>query len=159
VTTVLGETRCAGLPEDEYALTVAVGRRKAVTTVHVIGEIDSLTGVDLEAVLHEQLADRPARLVVDLSRVAALGSTGLSILSRTKDVCRARGVELSLAGSGRQDLVRQLKITGLDRLLGEDRPDESRPAGTVASRGPMRAPVRAASVGGAEYDPTRQEHS
>jgi anti-anti-sigma factor len=172
----VNETRCAGLPEDEHTFTVAVGRRKAVTTVHVTGEIDSFTGGDLEAVLHEQVADRPIRLIVDLSRVAVLGSTGLAILSRAKDVCHERGVELSLAGSGRQDLARQLTITGLDRLLvavrpgvpqpgrgvdarGEDRPGESRPDGAVASRGPMRAPARAANVGGAETDPIRQEHS
>jgi anti-anti-sigma factor len=114
---MVNEPRCARLPEDEYAFTVAVGRRKAVTTVHVTGEIDSLTGGDLEAVLYEQLADRPIRLIVDLSRVAVLGSTGLAILSRAKDVCLERGIELSLAGSGRKDLVRQLKITGLERLL------------------------------------------
>ncbi|AEA25669.1 Sulfate transporter/antisigma-factor antagonist STAS [Pseudonocardia dioxanivorans CB1190] len=103
--------------DDEYAFAVAVRRRNAVTTVHVAGEIDSFTGGDLEAVIHEQLAFRPSRLIVDLSRVVVLGSTGLAFLGWTREVCRERGIELELAGSGREDLVRQLTITGLEWLL------------------------------------------
>ncbi|GAA0923532.1 STAS domain-containing protein [Pseudonocardia zijingensis] len=114
---MVNKTSRTWLPEDEYAFAVAVRRRDAVTTVHVAGEIDSFTGGDLEAVIHEQLAHRPIRLIVDLSRVAVLGSTGLALLTRAKNVCRERGVELALAGSSRMDLVRQLKITGLERLL------------------------------------------
>jgi anti-sigma B factor antagonist len=114
---MVNETRRAWLSEDEYAFAVAVRRRNAVTTVHVAGEIDSLTGGDLEAVIYEQLAYRPIRLIVDLSRVAVLGSTGLALLCRAKDVCLQRGIEMELAGSGRMDLVRQLKIIGLERLL------------------------------------------
>jgi anti-sigma B factor antagonist len=117
--------------EDEYALAVGVERSNTVTTVHVIGEIDSLTGADLQAVIYEQLADRPLRLIVDLSQVAVLGSTGLAILGRAKDACLQRGIEMSLAGSGREDVVRQLKITGLERLLVALSPSDSQPRGGI----------------------------
>jgi hypothetical protein len=54
---MVNKTRRAWLSEHEYVSAVPVGRRNAVTTVHVTGELDSLTGGDLEAVIYEQLAD------------------------------------------------------------------------------------------------------
>ena len=128
---MVNKTRRAWSSEDDYAFALVVEGENAVTTVHVIGEIDCLTGADLEAVIYEQLADRPLRLIVDLSLVAVLGSTGLEILCRAKDMCLERGIGLSLAGSGREDLVRQLKITGLERLLVAGSPGASRPGGGV----------------------------
>ncbi|MCU1661164.1 MAG: Sulfate transporter/antisigma-factor antagonist [Pseudonocardia sp.] len=85
--------------------------------LHVAGEIDSLTGGDLEAEIYQELEDQPLRLIVDLSLAGFLGSTGLAILCRAKDVCLRQGTELSFVGGGRTDIVRQLQIVGLERLF------------------------------------------
>ncbi|MBW0107469.1 STAS domain-containing protein [Pseudonocardia sp. KRD-182] len=89
--------------------------------MHVSGEIDSLTGGHLEALLRRELARRPHTLVVDLADVAPLGSTGLSILGRVHDRCLRQGTVLSVSCPGRGDVVRQLRLTGLERLsVGDD---------------------------------------
>jgi anti-anti-sigma factor len=85
--------------------------------LQVAGEIDSLTGDDLEAEIYQELEDQPLRLIVDLSLAGFLGSTGQAILCRAKDVCVRQGTELSFVGAGRTDIVRQLQIVGLERLF------------------------------------------
>jgi anti-anti-sigma factor len=85
--------------------------------IHVFGGIDVLTGVDLEQAIHRELADPPLRLIVDLSLVDLLGSTGLVILRRMLDDCLVQGVELALTCAGRDDVLEQLKIIGLERLF------------------------------------------
>jgi anti-sigma B factor antagonist len=85
-------------------------------TVPVIGEIDSVTGGELEAVISRELANRPPVLVVDLSLVGFVGSTALSLLCRAREACRRQGTELALQGTAREDVLSQLRITGLERL-------------------------------------------
>jgi anti-sigma B factor antagonist len=85
--------------------------------VHVLGGIDAFTAADLERALRRELVDRPVRLIVDLSLVGLLGSTGLVILRRMQDDCLLQGVELALTCDGRKDVLEQLKIIGLERLF------------------------------------------
>jgi anti-sigma B factor antagonist len=87
-----------------------------IAVVHVIGEIDSFTGTDLEGMIGRELANRPPGLIVDLSLVGFLGSTALAILCRARDLCFRQGTELALVGAGREDVLRQLRIAGLERL-------------------------------------------
>jgi anti-sigma B factor antagonist len=111
--------RCAYSTYEELAVAVE-DRAAATTVVHVFGEIDILTGGHLEALLCRELAHRPHTLVVDLTDVALLGSTGLSILSRVHDHCLGQGTVLSVSCPGRGDVVRQLRIAGLERLSDGD---------------------------------------
>jgi anti-sigma B factor antagonist len=92
------------------------GTPAGVVTVPVIGEIDSVTGGELEAVISRELANRPPVLVVDLSLVGFVGSTALSLLCRAREACRRQGTELALQGTAREDVLSQLRITGLERL-------------------------------------------
>jgi anti-sigma B factor antagonist len=88
-----------------------------IAVVPVIGEIDSVTGGPLEAKIGRELANRPPVLVLDLSLVGYVGSTALSILCRARDACRRQGTELALRGTAHDDVVRQLRIAGLERLV------------------------------------------
>jgi anti-sigma B factor antagonist len=88
----------------------------AVAVVHLIGEIDSFTGTDLEWMIGRELASRPPGLIVDLSLVGFLGSSALAILCRVRDLCFRQGTELALVGVGREDVLQRLRIAGLERL-------------------------------------------
>jgi anti-anti-sigma factor len=104
--------------EDDISTTTTVENENPVTkVVHVLGGIDALTGADLERARRRELVDRPGRLIVDLSLVDLLGSTGLVILRHVQDDCLLQGVELALTCDGRKDLLEQLKIIGLERLF------------------------------------------
>jgi anti-anti-sigma factor len=113
----LGTTPCGG----DVPMALGTARRNAGTKfLQVAGEIDSITGGDLEAEIYQELEGQPLRLIVDLSLVGFLGLTGLAILCRAKDVCVRQGTELSFVGGGRTDVVRQLQIVGLERLFIRD---------------------------------------
>lgn len=116
-----GRDRCHRRTTYEDLAVDVEARDPATRVVRVIGEVDSLTGRHLEALIERELAHRPRTLVVDLARVASLGSTALSILCRAHDSCRRQGTELAVVCRRRDDVVRQLRITGLERLSVVDR--------------------------------------
>lgn len=95
----------------------------AVSVIRVIGELDMLTGPLLEDHLVSLLATRPKRLIVDLGGVSFLGSTGLSILIKTRDIAGQQGTALQLTGAGRREVALPLRITGLDCLFDIVPPD------------------------------------
>lgn len=96
----------------------------AVSVIRVIGELDMLTGPLLEDHLDSLLATRPERLIVDLSGVSFMGSTGLSILIKARDIARQQGTALQLTGTSRREVALPLSITGLDRLFDIVPPDD-----------------------------------
>jgi anti-sigma B factor antagonist len=57
-----------------------VDRRPATQILRVVGELDIATAPTLRTAVAEAPAARPARLVLDLSRVRFLGSAGLAAL-------------------------------------------------------------------------------
>ncbi len=89
----------------------------AVLLIHVAGEVDMLTGPLFEDHLNRLLATRPQRLIVDLSQVSFMGSTGLAILISTRHVARQQGTALQLRGTSHRVVARPLALTGLDRLF------------------------------------------
>lgn len=67
------------------------------TVVRVAGEIDLATAPQFEAFLRDQLAHTRAVLMLELSGVNYLGSTGLEVLLSVRAECRRRGVDLVFA--------------------------------------------------------------
>jgi anti-anti-sigma factor len=85
-------------------------------TYFLAGEIDVLTVAELSAMVNEELADPPARMVLDMAGVTFCDSQGLGtlvVLSRKAQ--HARSV-LALANVG-DFLLRVLDITGLRSAL------------------------------------------
>ena len=82
-----------------------------------MGDIDLVTAAGLEAMIIEALAEPPAGgLVVDLSRVEFMDSSGLRILVRGRRLAGERGVRFSVTGA--TGIVRQvLDLTGLSAHL------------------------------------------
>ncbi len=67
------------------------------TVVSVAGEIDLATAPRLEAFLREQLALTQAVLMIEMSGVNHMGSTGLKVLLTVRAECDRRGVDLVFA--------------------------------------------------------------
>ena len=87
------------------------------TLVRVIGELDLSTSTRLEndllRLIHEGLR---RRLVLDLSGLTFLDSTGLRSLWRTRQHAQMAGAQLYLSAAS-APVMRVLKVTKLDRVF------------------------------------------
>lgn len=87
-----------------------------MTTVHVGGEIDVYTAPALRRELDEQIHGGCKQLVVDLSDVTFMDSTGLGVLVGRLKLLRAQGGTLRIRGASER-VVKVFTITGLDRVF------------------------------------------
>src|SRR3954454_10408652 len=87
-------------------------------TVHVMlhGELDISTAGPLEDNLRRVEADAPALLVIDLSRLEFMDSTGLRLLISADQRAREAGRRVVLV-RGTDIVQRVLRLTGLDERL------------------------------------------
>lgn len=90
-----------------------VGDRCLVT---VAGEIDMVTTPTLRAFLQQQLKQPASLLVIDLTGVRFLGSSGLAVLVETLSAARERHIGLRLVCNSRE-VTRPLEATGLNELF------------------------------------------
>jgi anti-sigma B factor antagonist len=84
------------------------------TLLVVEGEIDTLTAGALERALTSLLADPAEVLVVDLTAVTFLASSGLAVLIRTAHEAGERRLRLVSAARA---VRRPMEITGSDQLF------------------------------------------
>jgi anti-sigma B factor antagonist len=98
----------------------AIERREGaggMVQVAVVGEIDMDTASELDDVLNSALADRAtSAVVVDLSGVSFLDSTGIHVLLARHHAAAESNVSLVLVNV-RHNVSRVLEITGVLRLL------------------------------------------
>jgi anti-sigma B factor antagonist len=83
--------------------------------LEVHGDLDALTIPELEVAIRRSLADEPAALIVDLSKLRFLGSAGMSVLIAASEAVgstRRFGVVADGPTTGRP-----MKIVGLDDIL------------------------------------------
>ena len=106
----------AGGCEDTPMIRLQVQDRDGATVVSVGGEVDMVTTPRLHSCLQDQLARTPQRLILDLSGVSFLGSSGLAVLVECLDDARGRGSDLRLVANSRQ-VTRPLEATGLTTLF------------------------------------------
>lgn len=91
------------------------------TVVHLGGEIDVYTAPFVREKLDEQIHAGRTDLIVDLSGVTFLDSTGLGVLVGRLKLARTRGGALRLVGTADR-VLRVFAITGLDKVF-EIHPD------------------------------------
>ena len=84
--------------------------------VVAIGEVDVFTAPQLDAELSRLTADGRTELVVDLSRVDFLDSTGLSVLVKTLKRVREADGHLDVVVTVER-VAKVFRITGLDQLI------------------------------------------
>ncbi|HWC33117.1 MAG TPA: STAS domain-containing protein [Actinomycetota bacterium] len=100
----------------EINLVVEANERGPWTVLALEGEIDLYTAPKLKEQISELVATDRAQLVVDLSRVEFLDSTGLGVLIGGLKRAREKGGELALAGAT-EPVRKVLSITGLDKVF------------------------------------------
>src|SRR4051812_29054203 len=84
--------------------------------IGLAGELDVGSAPVAKAALRAAEERRHARIVVDLSDVSVIDSTGLSVLVASHKRLRREGGEL-LVVIPESDLMTKFEIAGLDRLL------------------------------------------
>lgn len=100
----------------EQLISVSTHSVGGTRVVAVAGEVDMGTTPRLRSALQQELGSTASMLVVDLSEVQFLGSSGLAVLVETKDAAGERGIPLRLVGSSRE-VLRPLEATGLTELF------------------------------------------
>jgi anti-sigma B factor antagonist len=97
-------------------LQLATRHEGAVSVVSARGEVDVFTAPGLDTELDSLIAAGNSRLVVDLSDVAFLDSTGLGVLVKALKHAREAGGWLHLVVAS--DRIRKIfEITGLDASI------------------------------------------
>lgn len=69
-----------------------------VTVFHLQGYLDAHTAPRLEEALRQAVADGPAEIIVECSRLDYISSAGLGLLIETRRSSRARQGQLRVAG-------------------------------------------------------------
>ncbi len=88
----------------------------AGTVVAVTGELDVFTAPQLEAALQDQIGQGHADLVVDLSGVEFLDSTGLGVMVKALKWAREAGGGLRVVAT-QERITKVFTITGLDEVM------------------------------------------
>ena len=85
-------------------------------TLAMKGSLDTVSAVDAERVVTEQISDYGLDITVDLAELSYISSSGLRLLLAIKKRSIAAGGQLRLVGMN--EMVKKVfSITGLDTLL------------------------------------------
>jgi anti-sigma B factor antagonist len=87
-----------------------------VRVLGVRGEIDVATSPEMRSHLVEMLADRPELVIVDLTDVTFIDSTGLGVLVEAVTGARAGGGDLRLVVT-QPKIIKLIELTGLDQVF------------------------------------------
>jgi anti-sigma B factor antagonist len=88
----------------------------AVVVVRMSGEIDGSTADLVGEPLFSCLETAPSAVVVDLTNLQFMGSTGLNILVRAHETALSRAIALRIVASTRA-VLHTVEISGLDTYL------------------------------------------
>jgi anti-sigma B factor antagonist len=91
-------------------------RKTSVVRVRVSGALDLCTAPELERVLEPELRSG-RRVLLDLSGVWFVDSSGLRAIARAAQIARSQGGELALDSPVPEQARRMIEITGLQALL------------------------------------------
>jgi anti-sigma B factor antagonist len=100
----------------EQEIEIEVARRGASTVVAARGEVDVATAPALRDGLDEALDGGPGPVVVDLTGVTFIDSTGLGVLIGARRRCDEVGRELRVVVSEPR-ILKVFEITGLTELF------------------------------------------
>jgi anti-anti-sigma factor len=134
---------------------VIVEHADRTTVLGMAGDLDMAAVADAESRLRQAVAGAPARLVVDLSAVTFLDSSGIRLLLQAGALARERGVELSVTRppAGVWRLLERFRLDSRLPFVGpvpgsDGRPAPEAPPGEVRIEieGDPQAPGRARAV-------------
>ncbi len=100
----------------EASFEVVESPHPGVPILRVQGEIDVATSPELHELLSDLIADGPGVIIVDLTDVSFIDSTGLGVLVGAVRVVRAGGGDLRLVVT-QPHIIKLLELTGLDDVF------------------------------------------
>lgn len=106
------EVRPGRAPDDQPGIRVS-GAAGGVAVVAVTGDVDLAGAGRLGTAVGQALDARPAALVVDMSAVTFLDSSGLDQLVEARRAAAVAVVPLYLVVGGNRAVARPLEVTGL----------------------------------------------
>jgi anti-sigma B factor antagonist len=107
-------------PEELNGLQIAIERHSHMVIVRLTGEVDVATAPELDRRLQETAAGGHTHVLIDLSEVEFMDSTGLQSIVRAQYSADSDGRRLTLR-PGSPQVQRLFAITGLlDRMIFED---------------------------------------
>ena len=87
-------------------------------TATLRGELDHCLAASVREQIDEKLIQlRASSLVLDLSRISFMDSSGLGLIMGRYAVCRKNGVDFRLRGADGR-VVKMLELAGLSRVIG-----------------------------------------
>lgn len=98
------------------SVTVPETGTTAYTVVGLVGEVDATNSDELRSLLDSVVRERPLLLLVDLSGLGFMDSTGLRMLLRSSRVLDEQGGVLALVAP-QASVARVLQLTRADQLL------------------------------------------
>ena len=96
-----------------FDTTVANG---ATTVIEATGRLDMVAAPKLKALIQSAVTKGETPVVIDLSGVTFMDSTGLAVLISGLRVTRQAGSDLRIAGATSQ-VLSVLQMTGIDRII------------------------------------------
>ena len=94
----------------------STSRTDGMATLRIVGELDAVTAPDLRPSVEALLAERPARVVVDVSNLRLIDSCGVGGLISLYKEARGYGGVVTVHGLSNQPAA-IFKLLRLDRLL------------------------------------------
>ncbi|MCO1581307.1 MULTISPECIES: STAS domain-containing protein [unclassified Crossiella] len=104
------------LPGEEVADTTASHRPGGIVVITVVGELDMSSTPAFQELLGAEVDESCRRLVVDLTGVSFLGSSGLAALVEARQVVQRQDAELRLV-CATHAVTRPLHATGLGEVF------------------------------------------
>ena len=104
------------MSDNPHQLDVRARREPDATIVTLSGEVDLRTSPQLRNTFHELLESRPSRIIIDLSDVSYVDSSGVGTIVELKRRAMRNGGDVILVGL--QTRVRSVfEITRLDKFF------------------------------------------
>lgn len=100
----------------DQLISLGIEQIDGATVLAVAGEVDMVTTPHLRSGVQERLEAQPPVLVLDLTGLSFLGSSGLAVLVEALETSRAQGTSLRLVANSRE-VIRPLEATGLTELF------------------------------------------
>jgi anti-sigma B factor antagonist len=103
-------------PMFQAATITTVGDHNGIVILHISGEVDLATSPELEGHVDRVLRSAPSVVIVDLSGVTFLGSTGIGLLLKAQEQAQQTNTDLLLAAAQRV-VLRPIEISGLTAVF------------------------------------------
>ncbi len=97
--------------------TLEFSKKNGELTALLRGELDHCLAASVREQIDEKLIQlRASSLVIDLSRISFMDSSGLGLIMGRYAVCRKNGVDFRLRGADGR-VIKMLELAGLSRVI------------------------------------------